>query len=169
MQAVILAAGMGKRLGKYTKDCTKCMITVGNKKLIDRAVEALKQAGISRLIMVVGYEGEKLEHYLKENVKDMELVFIYNHDYTSTNNIYSLYMAKKELVKDDTILMESDLIYDYEVLQKLVSEPYENMVVVAKYEQWMERLFSLMRREILRSLWKNQIFIFRKQSITIRL
>ena len=68
MQAIILAAGMGKRLREYTKDCTKCMVSVGNKKLIDRTIEALKQANIHRLIMVIGYEADKLEKYLRETV-----------------------------------------------------------------------------------------------------
>lgn len=138
MQAMVLAAGMGKRLGKYTKDCTKCMVSVGDKKLIDRTIEALRMAGIHRLVVVVGYEGEKLENYLKSSVTDLELVFIYNRDFEETNNIYSLYLAKDELIKDDTLLLESDLIYDYEIIKKLVEEPYENMVAVAKYEQWMD-------------------------------
>ena len=138
MQAIILAAGMGKRLREYTKDCTKCMVSVGNKKLIDRTIEALKQANIHRLIMVIGYEADKLEKYLRETVSDMELVFIYNKDYAHTNNIYSLYLAREELVKDDTILLESDLIFDSDVIKQLISEPFDNMVAVAKYEQWMD-------------------------------
>lgn len=138
MQAIILAAGMGKRLGKYTKDCTKCMITVGSKKLIDRAVEALKQSGIRKLIVVVGYQGEKLENYLRQTVTDIEVVFIYNNVYYETNNIYSLYLAKDELLKDDTILLESDLIFDYNVIRDLINERCDNMVAVAKYEQWMD-------------------------------
>ena len=109
MQAMILAAGMGKRLGKYTRSCTKCMVRVGNVRLIDRMVAALKQAGIHKLIMVVGYEGEQLEAYLRETAKDMELVFIYNREYQKTNNIYSLFLAKIELEKmnmgEDSYLM----------------------------------------------------------------
>lgn len=138
MQALMLAAGMGKRLGKYTKDCTKCMVMVSEKRLIDRAIEALKYAGIDRLIMVVGYQGKKLEEYLTSTVSGMEISFIYNDDYQNTNNIYSLYMAKDELVKDDTILLESDLIYDYRVIKDIVDDAHANMVAVAKYEQWMD-------------------------------
>ena len=134
MQAMILAAGMGKRLGKYTRSCTKCMVRVGNARLIDRMVAALKQAGIHKLIMVVGYEGEQLEAYLRETAKDMELVFIYNRDYQKTNNIYSLFLAKFELEKDDTLLLESDLIFDENIISEIVKSPYDNMVTVAKYE-----------------------------------
>ena len=138
MQAIILAAGMGKRLGKYTEDCTKCMVEVGGRRLIDRAVEAIKKANIQRLVIVVGYKGLELEQYLKETVKDMELVIVHNDIYKQTNNIYSLYLAKNELIKDDTVLLESDLIFDYDVIQNLVDGEDENMVAVAKYEQWMD-------------------------------
>lgn len=147
MQAMILAAGMGKRLGKYTRSCTKCMIRVGNARLIDRMVAALKQAGIHKLIMVVGYEGEQLEAYLRETAKDMELVFIYNRDYQKTNNIYSLFLAKFELEKDDTLLLESDLIFDKNIISEIVKSPYDNMVTVAKYEHWMDGTVVLLDSE----------------------
>lgn len=144
MQAVILAAGMGRRLGKYTEDCTKCMVKVGGKRLIDRAVEAIKKAGIRRLIIVVGYKGLELERYLKETAEDIDLIIVRNDIYEQTNNIYSLYLAKDELIKDDTVLLESDLIYDYDLIQNLVNEEHENMVVVTKYEQWMYGTVSIL-------------------------
>lgn len=138
MQAMVLAAGMGKRMGKYTKECTKCMVAVGGKRIIDRTIEALTLAGITKVIMVIGYKGKGLEEYLKSSVKGVEFKFIYNKDYQNTNNIYSLYLAKEELLKDDTILLESDLIYDYKIIENIVAAPHENMVTVAKYEQWMD-------------------------------
>ena len=138
---------MGKRLGKYTRSCTKCMVRVGNARLIDRMVAALKQAGIHKLIMVVGYEGEQLEAYLRETAKDMELVFIYNRDYQKTNNIYSLFLAKFELEKDDTLLLESDLIFDKNIISEIVKSPYDNMVTVAKYEHWMDGTVVLLDSE----------------------
>lgn len=147
MQAMILAAGMGKRLGKYTRDCTKCMVKVGSVRLIDRTVDALKQAGIHRLIMVVGFEGKQLESYLRETVRDMDIIFIYNSDYQKTNNIYSLFLAKDELEKDDTILLESDLIFDKGIISEIVKEPYDNMVTVAKYEHWMDGTVVLLDSE----------------------
>ena len=71
MQAIILAAGMGKRLGKYTRNCTKCMVSVGGKRLIDRAVEALRLVGIGRLVIVDGYQADNLEKYLPANVTEI--------------------------------------------------------------------------------------------------
>ena len=143
MQALMLAAGMGKRLGKYTQNNTKCMLNVDGKTLLERAVEALLDAGIKKLIMVVGYKRDNVKKYIQEEcknprVKEMEFVFIDNDVYDKTNNIYSLYMAKDFLEKDDTILLESDLIYDPILINRLVASQKPNLVSVAKYEQWMD-------------------------------
>lgn len=138
MQGLMLAAGMGKRLGKYTKGNTKCMLNVAGKTLIERAVEALKNVGINRLVMVVGYKSENLKKFISENIKDMEIVFIDNPDYDKSNNIYSLYLAKEWLEKDDTIMLESDLIYENKMIEELVKDKNKNVALVAKYEQWMD-------------------------------
>lgn len=134
----MLAAGMGRRLGKYTEAMTKCMVPVGGRTLLERAVDALKEAGISKFIMVVGWEGDKLVEYIKNNIYGMEFEFVYNNDYASTNNIYSLYMAKDMLAADDTILLESDLIFDSRLIREMVESSANNLVAVAKYEHWMD-------------------------------
>ncbi len=143
MQALMLAAGMGKRLGKYTQGNTKCMLKIQGKTLIERAIEACLDAGIKKFILVVGYKGDNLKKYLLEectnpNVKKMKLEFIDNDIYDKTNNIFSLYLGKDKLVEDDTILLESDLIYDYDLIKRLVKNKEPNLVSVAKYEQWMD-------------------------------
>lgn len=138
MQGLMLAAGMGKRLGKYTKGNTKCMLNVAGKTLIERAVDALKNVGINRLVMVVGYKSENLKKFINENIKDMEIVFIDNPDYDKSNNIYSLYLAKEWLEKDDTIMLESDLIYENKMIEELVKDKNKNVALVVKYEQWMD-------------------------------
>lgn len=140
MQALMLAAGMGRRLGKYTEKCTKCMIKVGGRTLLERVVEALQLADIRKLIIVVGWEHEKLIQYIKENIPEthIKFEFIYNNDYATTNNIYSLYLAREQLAQDDTILLESDLVFDSKLLSQMVNSPERNLVAVAKYEQWMD-------------------------------
>ena len=143
MQALMLAAGMGKRLGAYTEGQTKCMVKVGGQTLLEHAADALRQAGIRRFVIVVGYEGEKLMDFAREKLSDFELEFIVNRDYASTNNIYSLYMAREKLAEDDTILLESDLIYEPRLIRMLLEAPEPNMVAVAKYEQWMDGTVTL--------------------------
>ncbi len=143
MQALILAAGMGKRLGKYTSDNTKCMLKVNGKTLIERAIEALVGAGINKLILVLGYKGENVKQFLLHDcdnpaVKQMKLVFIDNPIYDKTNNICSLFLAIDEFKKEDTVLLESDLIYEPELIKRIVEDEEPNLVSVAKYEQWMD-------------------------------
>ena len=143
MQALMLAAGMGKRLGKYTQGNTKCMLKIQGKTLIERAIEACLDAGIKKFILVIGYKGDNLKKYLLEEctnpkIKKMELEFIDNDVYDKTNNIFSLYLGKDKLMEDDTILLESDLIYDYDLIKRLVKNKEPNLVSVAKYEQWMD-------------------------------
>lgn len=138
MQALMLAAGMGRRMGHYTEEMTKCMIPVGGRTLLERAVEALKLAGIHKFVMVVGWECGKLIDYITQNITDMEFEFIYNYDYATTNNIYSLYMAREQLAADDTILLESDLVYEPHLIRDIVEDESKNLVAVAKYEQWMD-------------------------------
>ena len=144
MQALMLAAGMGRRLGKYTEECTKCMIRVGGRTLLERVVEALQLAGIQKFVVVVGWEHEQLIQYIRENITGMEFDFVYNYDYAETNNIYSLYLAREKLTQDDTILLESDLVFDCNLIQRMVSSPEENMVAVAKYEHWMDGTVTIL-------------------------
>lgn len=138
MQALMLAAGMGRRLGKHTEHCTKCMVQVGGRTMLERAVEALQLAGIHRLILVVGWESEPLIRYIHERLRGLEFIFVHNRDYAATNNIYSLYLAREYLAQDDTILLESDLVFDPTLVRRMVDAPEENLVAVAKYEQWMD-------------------------------
>lgn len=147
MQALMLAAGLGQRLGKYTEECTKCMIKVGGRTLLERVVEALRIAGIKKIILVVGWEHEKLIQYVRENFTGIEFEFVYNYDYASTNNIYSLYLAREQLAQDDTLLLESDLVFDKFLLKKMVEAPEENLVAVAKYEHWMDGTVTILSPE----------------------
>ena len=135
----MLAAGLGKRLAAFTKNNTKCMVEVAGSKLIDRAIEAIKKAGIKKFVIVTGYKADNLKQYILDNhAGELDFVFIENKDYASTNNIYSFYLAKDELEKDDTILLESDLIYDLDLIKDINDSDEINVVAVAKYESWMD-------------------------------
>ena len=138
MQALMLAAGMGKRLAKFTQDNTKCMVEVNGKKLIEKTIEILKQNGINKLVIVVGFKKEKLKKYVKDNIRGIEVVFIDNEEYATSNNIYSLYLAKEYLERDDTLLLESDLIYEESLIKTILTNENKNLAAVAKYEKWMD-------------------------------
>ena len=139
MQAIILAAGMGRRLGEYTKDNTKCMLPVNGVRLIDRVLTQLSPLGLTRVVIVVGYQGQNLIDYLGHRYDDQfPIEYVENPIYEKTNNIYSLALAKQQLQEDDTLLIESDLIYDDGLFQLLLNNPYPNLALVAKYESWMD-------------------------------
>ncbi|KMV30231.1 aminotransferase [Photobacterium swingsii] len=138
MQVVIPAAGMGNRLGNHTKDKTKCMVKVHDITLIERSLEILSKYDIKRFVIVVGYHKDKLTEFLGDNYNGIEIVYVENNIYDKTNNIYSIYLAKDYLVEDDTILLESDLIYEPQIIENLISNQYPNVAVVDKYQPWMD-------------------------------
>lgn len=149
MQALILAAGMGKRLGRYTKDATKCMVPVNGKTLIEYAIESLIENNIKKLIIVVGYKSQILIDFIsskfnESNLNGMKIEYIENKVYDKTNNIYSLYLACNELIKDDTILLESDLIFKPEIITSLLQNKEKNLAVVSKFESWMDGTCTLL-------------------------
>lgn len=139
MQAIILAAGMGRRLGEYTKDNTKCMLPVNGVRLIDRTLGQLSKLNLKRVVIVVGYQGQNLMDYIGDRYNErLKIEFVNNPDYDKTNNIYSLALAKDKLQEDDTLLIESDLIFDDGMFSLLTGNPYPNLALVAKYETWMD-------------------------------
>lgn len=138
MQATILAAGMGKRLGELTRGNTKCMIEVGGETLISRLLHQLDQRHLSRIILVVGYKGKELQDYVATLDIATPIIYIDNAIYDRTNNIYSLYLAKNYLTEDDTLLFESDIIMEDAVIDRLLDNPYPDLALVDKYESWMD-------------------------------
>ena len=150
---------MGRRLGDYTKDNTKCMVPVNGVKLIDRLLGQLAKQQLSRVIIVVGYKGKELREYIGKSwgqVFDvnsfnqatcphdscphdsLHIEFAENPVYDKTNNIYSLAIVKDKLQEDDTLLIESDLIFSERMIPMIVDNPYPNLALVAKYETWMD-------------------------------
>ena len=129
---------MGRRLGEYTRENTKCMVPVNGVRLIDRLLRQLLRQPLRRIIIVVGYKGQALRHYVAEAYPDSPIEFAENPIYDRTNNIYSLALVKDRLQEDDTLLVESDLIFSDRLIPMMVENPYPNLALVAKYESWMD-------------------------------
>ena len=138
MQAIILAAGMGKRLKELTQNNTKCMVKVNGVSLIDRLLHQLERQQLSRIVIVVGYEGKKLIDYIATLGIHTPIVYVDNAIYDKTNNIYSLALAKNYLVEEDTLLFESDVIIEESAIEALVQDPRDTLAMVDKYESWMD-------------------------------
>lgn len=142
MQAIILAAGMGKRLGELTAENTKCMVKVNGVPLIDRLLSQLdaieSPERLNRIVIVIGYKGENLRRHIATRNVRTPIEYIENSVYASTNNIYSLYLARQQLMQDDTLLLESDLIVEDSVIRRLLDHPYPSLALVSKFESWMD-------------------------------
>lgn len=138
MQAIILAAGMGKRLRHLTENNTKCMVKVNGVSIIERALKILDRKGLARIVLVVGYKGQELIDFVGTLNIHTPLVYVWNYDYEKTNNIYSLSLAKDYLCSEDTLLLESDLVFEEIVIDLLLEDKRTSLALVDKFESWMD-------------------------------
>ena len=129
---------MGRRLGKLTADDTKCMVRLGGVPIIDRMISQIISNGINKITLAVGYKADHLIEHLSGRFPGVEIGFIRNTIYDKTNNIYSLSLAKDLLMEDDTILLESDLVFEDGILEKILGNDYPDLALVDKYESWMD-------------------------------
>lgn len=138
MQAIILAAGMGKRLGELTKGHTKCMVKVNGETLISRLLKQLDRCKLHKIILVIGYKGNELKEYISTLQIHTPIEYVENDIYNKTNNIFSLFLAKDALLTDDTLLFESDIILEDSIIDLLIQTPDKDIAIVDKYEPWMD-------------------------------
>lgn len=133
-----MAAGMGKRLKEFTQNNTKCMVKVNGVTMIERCLTILDKKGLSRIIIVVGYEGRKLMDYISTLKVQTPIHYIDNPIYDKTNNIYSLALAKEYMCEEDTLLLESDLIFQEDIIDALLLDERKTLALVDKFESWMD-------------------------------
>ncbi len=116
MQAIILAAGYGSRLERVSKGRPKCLIPVGGRPIIEHQIEALNDAGIGKVLVIVGYKAAEVRRELGERVE-----FIENTRYDETNSLYSLWLAR-DWVEGPFVLMNCDLLFHPQILDRLLSK-----------------------------------------------
>ncbi len=136
MKAIILAAGMGKRLIPLTLKMPKPLVPILGQPIIEYTMEALACTGVSEIIIVVGYKGEAIIEYFEKQYQGIPIRYVENTEYDSTGNIYSLKLALDH-VDDDIILCEGDIALDEDTLEILNEKQDENLVFVGKYENYM--------------------------------
>ena len=128
-KAIILAAGLGKRLGNLTKDIPKCLLVVepeSRKTLLDFSLSALSDNGINEIIIVTGFAKEVLENHISKNwSRKLSIQYIFNDKFSDFNNIYSAYLAKG-FWDDETVLLNSDIIFHPLILKNLIQEIKNN-------------------------------------------
>lgn len=130
MKAVILAAGIASRLKPLTNNTPKCLLNVGDKSILERTVDNVVDNGIKEIVVVTGYLKEMIEGFLLEKYPQINFIFIFNEKYDSTNNIYSLWMTKKELLGHDMLLLDSDIVFDGKIIGQLLNSNYKNCLSV---------------------------------------
>lgn len=117
MHAVILAAGQGSRLRPLTADRPKALVPLGDVPIIGRALDALREAGVKRATVVVGYCHDALTAYLDAR-GDADLEVVENPAWATTNTLASLATAA-HLVSDDFLLVDGDLVFEPAVVSRL--------------------------------------------------
>ena len=131
--ALLLAAGTGTRLQPLTLDAPKCLTVVGGRPILDRLVCNLREQGIEKLVVVLGHMGDQIREFLSNIACDMKVEYVFNPEYATTNNIYSLWLARKH-INESFLLVESDLVFDADMLDNLL---YPDRIAVSHILPWM--------------------------------
>ncbi len=131
--ALLLAAGTGSRLAPLTDSIPKCLVKVNGISILDRLIDSLQEHNFNRLVVVIGYQGELIRNYLGSEKGGMTITYITSPLYKTTNNIYSLWLAR-EAINEPFLLVESDLVFEKDMLKNMLPP---DRIAVAKIEPWM--------------------------------
>ncbi len=131
--ALLLAAGTGNRLYPLTQNAPKCLTIVNGISILERLISSLNQHGFKRLVVVTGYLETHIRDFLGDQVGGMKIEYVFSPLYKTTNNIYSLWMAR-EIINEPFLLLESDLVFDESLLDAMM---YPDRIAVAKMQPWM--------------------------------
>ena len=131
--AVLLAAGTGSRLQPLTDDAPKCLTEINGVTILERQLHGLRQQGFRRLVVVLGYLGECIREFLVDHAAGLTVDYVTNPRYRTTNNLYSLWLARKE-VREPFLLVECDLVFDMSLLGDML---YPDKIAVSHRRAWM--------------------------------
>jgi len=132
--ALLLAAGTGIRLQPLTLTVPKCLTEVGGVPILERLVNNLKAQGFERLIVVIGHLGDHIQEFLQQHSDDMRIDYIINPDYRTSNNIYSLWLARHQ-IREPFLLVESDLVFETRMLDDMLQP---DKMAISKILPWMK-------------------------------
>lgn len=148
MKAIILAAGMASRLRPLTENTPKCLLKVGEKCLLQRSIDALTSNGIRDFVIVTGYLHEMIETFVAEQYGNkINVKFIHNDVFDSTNNIYSLWLARPEAEGQEILLLDSDLLYDPRIITKVMESDADNVLTLIRHELGEEEMKVVLDHE----------------------
>ena len=147
MKGIILAAGMGARLKPLTDVTPKCLIPVNGKPMLEYQLECLATAGLEQCVLVVGYRASQIANRFGNNHLGMAISYVQNELFQKTNNLYSLWLARNHL-DDDVLLLESDVLFEDDLIQQLIQHPAKSVAVVSRYEPPMNGTVILAANDI---------------------
>jgi len=147
-KAIILAAGTASRLRPLTLHTPKCLLKVGERTLLQRSMDALIQNGIRQFVIVTGYLHEQIETFVQKTYADsINVCFIHNKDYETTNNIFSLWLARPEAEGKEVLLLDSDLLYDAKIVERVLADKHDNVLTLIRHELGEEEMKVVMNEE----------------------
>jgi Predicted sugar nucleotidyltransferases len=140
MKALILAAGIASRLRPLTDATPKCLLKIGERCLLERTFDALISNQIVDFVVVTGYCDSQIIDFLNRRYIGLNIKFIHNECYSSTNNIYSLWLAKSEARGQDILLLDSDILFDPQIITAVLNNPASNALALNRHELGEEEI-----------------------------
>jgi len=135
-KAIILAAGVGNRLRPFTDVRPKCLVPVNGVPILINTLTHLANAGISETVIVVGHLREKIVEQVGFRFRGMDIIYVESEHYSTTNNIFSLWLAREHL-NEDILLLEADVFFEQELIDRLLGTESGNQAAVARHQPWM--------------------------------
>lgn len=135
--AVILAAGMGKRIREKSGDMPKGFLAFDEKPMVQYSIEKLLNAGVTKILIGTGYKSESYEE-LKKQYPQIECV--YNEKYETTGSMYTLYLLKN-YIHEDFLLLESDLLYEKSALNILLTHKMQDVILASQFTNNGDEVF----------------------------
>jgi choline kinase len=130
MHCVILSAGTASRLRPLTDSTPKCLLRVGSRSILERTIRSVFHAGIIHFTVVVGFQDWMIKNFLKRNFPSLDFTFVVNNQFETTNNAFSLLMAREEIEGHELLLLDGDIVFDDEVIPLLIKSPHESCLAV---------------------------------------
>jgi len=131
--ALLLAAGTGSRLRPLTLNAPKCLTEVGDRPILDRLIHNLRAKGFKRLVVVLGHQSDQIRDFLRHKANGMRVDYVFNPDYQTTNNLYSLWLARQQ-IQEPFLLVESDLVFEARMLDDML---YPDRIAISRLRPWM--------------------------------
>lgn len=147
MQALLIADKKLKCTNINVENNLNCMIEINGIKLIERLLKQLDLLSLERIIITIGNQNKILENLISSFGLNTNIDFISSCESLEKGDVYSLYAARDYLCEMDTLIINTNLILDYEILSDVVKDNNENLVVIDKYKSWMTGKTAILNNE----------------------